>query len=241
MEAHPFLSNLGISPILQARSPTPATFPSALNSNNASVWATAVAETPSVKIPLEDWARCLKRYVDICEEQNLFPFQNINQSRNDQISDFLSEARQSIVSYLDKSKLFDEVKITAATRVVHVTHTGFHIVVFAKSTINDPSFEQWLQKVPYPHFNNVRTADGHWIKNLRPGVKMFVVNGDPESRGGHMPQRWHIGYEIECSLFPEIPGNATPSKSELEKFILEILFMPVLRQRRPKKILRRLI
>jgi hypothetical protein len=70
---------------------------------------------------------------------------------------------------------------------------------------------------------------------------MFAVNGDLNDRGGHMPRRWHIGYEIDCPIFPEIPTNGLPSKAELEKFILNVLFMPVLRRQRPKKILHRLI
>lgn len=237
----PFLSNLGIPPLVQARSPTPETFPSALNTNNKSVWSTAVAETPSVNNALEDWARCLKRYVELCEQQDVFPFQTFHQSKNDQIADFLWEARQAVVHYIDKAKLFDELKIVKSERRVHVTNDGFSIQVSAKVNITDPSFEQWLAQTPYPHFNVVRQADGKWIKNLRQGVRMVVVNGDPHSKGGHMPNRWHIGYEIECPMFPEVPTNELPSKAELKKFILDVLYMPILRRKRPLKVLHRLI
>lgn len=234
----PFLSNLGIPPIQQARSPTPETFPQALNFNNKSVWATAVAETPSVNSALEDWARCLRRYIELCEEQNVFPFQTLSQSRNDQITDFLRSARQAIVKYINKSKIFDEVKIQTSHRVVQVTNTGFIITVYAKVTVTDPSFEQWLQTMPYPHFNSTRSIDGKWIKSIQSGVTMFVVNGE---HGGHLNQRWHIGYEIECAMFPDVPTSGTPSKAELERFIEEILYMPILRTHRPAKLLHRLV
>ncbi|MGD0511182.1 MAG: hypothetical protein ABSA33_05070, partial [Candidatus Micrarchaeaceae archaeon] len=222
----PFLSNVGIAPLIQARSPTPETFPSALNTNARSIWGTAVAETPSVNNPVEDWARCLKRYVELCEQQDVFPFQAINQSRNDQIADFLWEARQAVVHYIDKAKLFDELKIIRSERKVNVSHNGFSIQVSAKVNITDPSFEKWLIQIPYPHFNIVRQADGKYIKNLQTGVRMVVVNGEPQSRGGHMPRRWHIGYEIECPMFPEVPTSELPSKAELEKFVMDTMWMP---------------
>jgi hypothetical protein len=234
----PFLSNLGIDPIVQARSPTPETFPPALNTNNKSVWSTAVAETPSLKNPLEDWARCLKRYIELCEEQDVFPFQTFHESKNDQITDFLRQARQAVVKYINLSKLFDEVKMQTSHRQVQVTHNGFIITVYAKVTVTDPSFEQWLQTMPYPHFNSTRSIDGKWVKPVQSGVTMFVVNGE---HGGHMNQRWHIGYEIECPMFPDVPTSGTPSKTELEHFIEEILWMPILRSHRPKKLLRRLV
>jgi hypothetical protein len=237
----PFLSSLGIDPLVQARSPTPETFPFALNQNNRSVWETAVAETPSVNNAVEDWARCLKRYVELCEEQGVFPFHALSQSRNDQIADFLWEARQAVVHYIDKAKLFDELKIIRSDRRVQITHSGFVIYVSAKVNITDPSFEKWLTQIPYPHFNIVRQADGKYLKNLQTGVRMVVVNGSPQDRGGHMPRRWHIGYEIECLMFPEVPTNELPSKAELEKFVLEVLWMPILRRKRPSKVLHRLI
>ena len=234
----PFLSNLGVPPLVQARNPTPETFPSALNLNNKSVWGTAVAETPPTASVPETWALCLKRYVELCEIQDLFPFQTLHQSRNDQISDFLKEARMMVVKYINRSGLFDEVKLTKSHRSVHVTHDGFNIVVYAKATITDPSFEQWLQQMPYPHFNSMRRPDGKWIKPLGNGVTMFVING---KHGGYSPTRWHIGYEIECKMFPDVPTTGTPSRSALEKFIMEVLFMPVLRTHRPLKVLHRLI
>lgn len=234
----PFLSNLGVDPMVQARSPTPETFPSALNVNNKAVWGTAVAETPSVNNALEDWALCLKSYVELCEEQDLFPFQTLHVSRNDQISDFLKAARQAVVKYINKSGLYDELKLTSSHRHVQVTNTGFVITVYAKAIINDPSFEAWLQQMPYPHFSNIRQMDGKWIKQVCPGVRMFVVN---DEKGGHLNQRWHVGYEIECSMFPDLPNSGTPSKAELEKFILDVLWMPLLRTFRPQKLLRRLV
>jgi hypothetical protein len=234
----PFLSNLGIDPIVQARSPTPETFPPALNLNNKAVWGTAVAETPSLNNVLEDWARCLKRYIELCQEQDVFPFQTFHQSKNDQIGDFLREARQAVVKYINNSGLFDEVHLQSSHRTVQVHNNGFIITVYAKATINDPSFEQWLQTMPYPHFNNIRGIDGKWIKPLMSGVTMFVINGE---HGGHMNQRWHIGYEIECPMFPDVPTSGTPSKAELEKFIMDVLWMPLLRTHRPRKLLRRLV
>lgn len=232
----PFLSNLGIDVFHQARSPTADGFPTTFSPSNRLMWQQAVMEYKPSGTALQDWGLAIKLYVRICEDQGVFPFQNTHIAKNDQIHYYLEAQRNQIVRFINRSKLMDEIKLRKTYHRATLTDKGFILTVYAWCNIKDPSFPQWLMRMPYPRFNMKREADGRYVKPLAPGLEMFAEND-----GINMPERWHVGYEIQCPFFPDLPSIHTPSKGELEKFVIDTLWMPILREIRPTGLAYRLI
>lgn len=231
----PFLSNLGIPDIQQARPPTTKTFPPALNQNNRSVWEEAVKDLKPSKHPQEDWGHALRRYVDLCGKRGVYPFQSVQQTRNDDISDFIRTARRELVRFIDRTDFFADIKLRSTQREVSMTNDGFVLTVSGHANITDPSFEKWLTTVPFPKFDIIKQNGRYW-KTLRDGLRMFAYR----DHGSNSTERWVIGYEISCSIYPDLPTQHLPSRDQLEKFVMDVLFMPHLRAIRPKKVLNRL-
>lgn len=230
-----FLSNLGIPDIQQARPPTPSTFPPALNPNNKSLWEVAVKEIKPSRHPQEDWGAALRLYVDLCGQRGVYPFQSTQQTRNDDISDFLRVSRRELVRFIDRTDFFADIKLRSTQRDVKMTNSGFVLTVSGHANITDPSFERWLTQIPFPKFDFVR-QDGRYWRKIREGLKMFAYR----DKGSQSSERWIIGYEISCSIYPDLPTQHLPSRNQLEKFVMDVLFMPNLRAIRPKKVLNRL-
>ncbi len=220
----------------QARTPMASTFPPAFNPNNESVWVAAVQALVPTADAATDWALVIKHYISLCEQRAVYPFQNLHESRNDQISDYLRARRRLVVKFINNSGIFKDLKIQNTTRKAVVTDSGFVLSVQAQATIKDPTFSAWLVKSPMPRFNIKDPKSETYIKSLDDGLNMFVYN-----EGADMDARWHIGYDITCPMYPDLPTNHVPSKAELERFILEILWMPHLRSIRPFNMMHRLI
>lgn len=236
MEALPFLSNLGVTAFQAARPPTIQTYPLAFSANNISQWTAAVQELIPSLDTRYDWAITIKRYVEQCTKSGVYPFQALHQTRNDQISDFLTERRRAFVKFINMTGMLEHVFLKATHRTVTVTESGFHLRVHGDAIIEDPTYTTFLQKVPYPKML-LRTEDSHYVRQLMNGLEVFAYNEYART----MKQRWIVGYEIVCPIFPDLPNHPTPTKDELERFILDILWMPLLRSMRPIHQMRRLI
>lgn len=232
----PFLSNLGVSAFDAARPPTAQTFPLAFNVNNVLHWKAACAELIPSLDTRYDWASTIKRYVELCTENGVFPFSTLHQSRNDQISEFLTERRRAFVKFINMTGLLEHVYLKATHRLVSATDAGFVLRVHGEAIIEDPTYTTFLQQIPYPKML-LRTEDSHYVRQLMPGLEIFAYNEYARS----MKQRWIVGYEISCPIFPDLPNHPTPTKAEIERFILDILWMPLLRSMRPIHQMRRLI
>lgn len=224
----PFLSNLGVTVLEQARPPTSNTFPPAFEQQNHHDWDAAVIQLIPSGNALEDWAITIKRYVELCTARNVFPFQTLQQNRNDQITEFFRTRRRAFVKFIDRCNFFDNVTIRSTHHKVIVTDRGFILTIYAKARISDPSFVKWLTEIPYPRFDIVKDQQGRHIRQIMDGLDMFVIN-----EAGNLPERWDVGYDIMCPFYPDIPNDHTPSKAEMERFILDILWMPILRSARP--------
>jgi len=226
--AEPFLSNLGVPALQQARAPTASVFPLAFNSNNASVWQAAVQLIDSTGTPATDWVLAVRKYVDLCEQRGVFPFQNIHINRNDGISDYLRERRTAFVEFCESVGFFSDMKVRDTQRKVTMTDSGFILRGEARVRIDDPSFDQWLEQKPALHLANDR-----YSRSLMTGIEVFAENGS-----GNL---WTLGYEIACPMYPDVPDVPLPSRAMLESFVLSVLWMPVLRCMRPSNLAHRLI
>lgn len=232
---HPFLSSLGITDLDQARDPTVSTFPHAFNPSCQRIWNAVVSNMEFKPASAgHNWATAIRLFVEVCIAEDEFPFSNLKQSSNDFILEALSNARKDVVKFLNRSKLLDLVNLRATRREVSMMNTGFVLKVFGNAWVKDPTFEKWLIQIPYPRFD--LKEHGQYRKQVSPSTTMIVYN-----EGASLNQRWHIGYEIVVHQFPDLPGNTLASKGDMEKFILDILWMPVLRSHRPFGYHKRLI
>jgi hypothetical protein len=236
MDDIPFLANLGITAFQAARPPTAQTFPLAFPASNVLHWRQACTElVPSLDIKY-DWGITIRRYVELCTQNNVFPFATLHQSRNDQISDYLAERRRAFVKFINMTGLLEHVYLKATHRTVTAIDSGFTLRVHGEAIIEDPTYTTFLQKAPFPRML-LRTEDQHYVRQLMPGLELFAYNEYNRS----MKQRWIVGYEITCPIFPDLPNHPTPTKAEIERFILDLLWMPLLRSMRPIHQMRRLI
>jgi hypothetical protein len=236
MDDLPFLANLGVTAFQAARPPTVQAFPLGFNVNNVSQWQKAVQELIPSLDTRYDWALTIKRYVEQCTNEGLFPFQTLHQTRNDQIVDYLTERRRAFVKFINMTGLLEHVFLTATHRVATVSDAGFVLDVHGEAVIEDPTYTTFLQKIPYPKIL-LRTLDGRYVRQLMSGLEIYAYN----DYARNMKQRWRVGYAITCPIFPDLPNNQTPTKKQLENFILQILWMPLLRSMRPIHQMRRLI
>jgi hypothetical protein len=225
----PFLSNLGVLAQDQARNPCASSFPHAFNPACQHVWDAVVTGMLQGKDVAANWGHAITLFIEVCIAKDMYPFSNLKQSANDSILTDLQDARLAVVKFMNLSKMLSFVNIKATSREVELTNTGFVLRVYGKAILkqpNDPTFEKWLLQMPYPRFD--LKDHGRYVKHLSHTVAMVVFN-----EGASMSQRWHVGYEIICNQFPDIPGKHTPTKEQIETFILDILWMPVLKSRRP--------
>lgn len=231
----PFLSNLGISAVDQQQSPTVRSFPRTLNPNCKLMWQQAIERLEPTDDPMHDWGQALRAYIRLCIKASQFPFSNLRQSANDQITMSLQNARRQVVKFMNLSKILKQVNIRKTRREVLMTSNGFTVTVFGNAEIKDPTFSKWLLQMPYPGFR-LKDKEERYTKSLGQGITMVVYN-----EGANGSQRWHVGYEIVCNQFPDLPGKQLPSKGELESFILDIIWTPILKANRPYGFHRRLI
>lgn len=236
MSATPYLSSLGVPVLLQTRPPTNAGFPLMFNSGCKHLWDEAIREFTPTDSPITDWYNVITKFIDKASAAGRYPFTGYHQSINDLISDRLRNARRAVVRFMDKSKILKLATVRNTHRRVSMTDTGFVLTVYGDIFLKDPTFPQWLLQMPYPRFDIVRSIDNRWDKNLGDNVTFFARN-----EGALAKDRWFIGYDIKVDLFPEVPNQPLPSKGELERFVLNVLWMPVLRSHRPQGLSHKLL
>ena len=234
--ARPFLANLGVSAIEAARYPMGPSFPPVFNPNCKPLWDQTIQALiiEDDEEPIEVWHRAIEEFVSLCVVKDLYPFSNLKQSHNDLILQRLTDARKQVVKFMNRSNILDMATIRTTSRSVEVNSMGFVLKVYGQIKLKDPTFERWLLKTPYPGFRIKHQEQ--YRKPLGQDLTMVVYN-----EGASMSDRWHIGYEIVCRQFPDLPGKHMPSKSELEAFIMDVIWMPILKAHRPFKYHHRLI
>lgn len=236
MATIPFLSKLGVLPQFQARSPTADSFPPAFNTNNKRIWEAVVLDFVSTADASKDWAKVISLYVDACQERGTYPFSNVKQSTNDQIFTFLSQKRAEVVKFINQIKLMDVVALRDSKRKVTMTTAGFTLEVWSQATPRDPTYSKWIFNSPLPRFDAVRKIDGKYTRGLGKGLTFWTYND-----GAEMSGRWHIGYTIDCQFYPDIPARPLASQAELERFILDVIWSPIIKMNRPIGVLHRLL
>lgn len=235
MASAPFLTHLGISEIQQARPPVASAFPLAFNVNARSIWEQIIETQQNTRGAQKDaltaWAEAVREFIRICEAQDQFPFQRTAVDQTSKSSQFLGRARAALTEFMERSPVFNLVpRLTDVDHQAQMRTDGFRISMSGRAVIKDPTFGQFL-------------ADSGFATGLIPNrCGRTVHHGlsfwfEPESNGTH----WKLGYDLDCPEFPEHPSTELPSAAALERFIMSVLWTPLMRAHRTNRYGRRLI
>lgn len=231
------LSALGVPLQEQRDVPDIYSLPMQFNQGADKLWREAVSGLRT-KNPRAAWNQAVTRFISLCEKANVFPFQS-QSSNNEQIYAALAKARASIVKFMDRHEVYKEFKPRSVTRKVSMLPSGFAIKAEARADVMDQ--DPKLLKV-FGVFDSMglrKATVSHptvWEREIESGARFFIAN-----EGARMTQRWSFGYEIWIPMYPSVPGKHTPSNAELESFILETMYAPLVRGIRPLGTMHRLI
>ncbi len=233
------LSIIGVPDQCQKRIPTATAYPRKFESRALSIWQSYV-DTPEFK----NWARrqsdldqvwheTIKQFLKLCEEQGVVPFaNNTDTTRNEFLENAFSRSRIMLVRWFNEVKLFERVKVRKAFREYVANDKGLLIRSWAELfNVKDlQEFEAWLQQTPSPRF--LKYPDNRWTKMVQPHIMVWVkiVNS----------ARIIVGYEIKLAGTINIPGKKTPSKKEVNRFIDNTLWFPIVRAHRINAVKNRL-
>ncbi|QDH83607.1 hypothetical protein [Achromobacter phage Motura] len=218
------LSSLGVSQMEQQSVPDEDSYPMMFNPNCERHWPVAVGMVKA-KQPGAAWSQAIAEFIKLCEKAGQRPF-TVEDSKNDLILTAFITARRAIVKFLEKHSVHRELKSYKVERRVAMTPTGFTLTVDVKchAVKQDPTFiyAMGIRQGSHPRY------PAYWKRDLQRNLEFFVAN-----EGANLAQRWHYGYVINVDVFPVIPGKFTPSNAELEKFVMNNLYLSVLRAYRP--------
>lgn len=161
------------------------------------------------------------------------------QPQNDEIFSILQAARRQVVKFIDRHDLQRVMRVRSTERTATMMQRGFSLTVTAQCypIEGEPAI---LDLVGTRDNMGLRrsgeTYAAIWKRDIWEGVSFFIAN-----EGANMSQRWSFGYRIVVPIDPYIPGRNNPSQEEQERFILKILYEPVLRSIRPIGMTTRLV
>jgi len=231
------LSALGVPIAEQNDVPDIYSLPLEFNPATDKIWRQAVSSV-KVKNPKKAWQDTIAKFLDLCSKANVFPFKG-HKTNNDKIYGRLVEARRALVKFMDRHDLYTALRPRSVTQQVSMLAQGFVIKAEARA-------DQLKKDPDILNVNGVfdsmglrKSAVGNpsiWEREIDSGVRFFIAN-----EGARMSNRWTFGYEIAVPWFPEIPGKYIASDTELEDFIANIIYKPIVRAIRPVGVMHRLL
>jgi hypothetical protein len=178
------------------------------------------------------WHVAIQDFLSLCEDRGVFPFiNNTDTARNEFVTDFMRRGRIEIVRFLDEIKMFEKVRVKKAYREYRRKDTGLVIKSWAELfPVEDPNFQTWINTFPSPRF--LKTVNNRWYKILRPNLIVWIriIN----------KSRVTIGFDIEVAGTITVPGNKTPTRKEVDSFIDNSIFLPIIRSHRFNNVKTRL-
>lgn len=232
----PFLCNLGVSERDQLTGPTIQNMPSKFNSADAQaiqIWNQVVSECTSEKSDaLTNWGNCIREYVSRCVFNSIFPYLTDPKLVNSSIFSKLQSQRQLLVDCLclskDLSSLIDTA-ISKVSREVKFLGSGFSIVCCAKIRLDFFEVEDIAKSLGF-----VSSSEGYYKKDLGNGVCIALESNLDQ------PNHTNLCYELYQETLPYLANNYIPSQAELSKFILDIMYIPIIKMSSPTPFAQRL-
>ena len=232
------LSIIGVPSSQFKKAPGVAGFPKKFNPEAQKVW-TEMVQDPDFKqrcknYPSLDlmWHNAIQEFLKRCEDTGVYPFiNNADVTKNEFIQDFVRRARIDLVKYIDQSGLFERVKIRKAYREYVRKDQGLIITSWAELyPVKDDDFLKWLQTSPMPRF--IKMTEGRYRRVVRPNVEIWVkwINS----------QRVTVSFTIEVAGSVMVPNKPIPKRSEVDKYIDNMIYLPTIRAHRFKFVKTRL-
>lgn len=233
------LSIIGVPDAYQQKIPTITAYPQKFDPSAMSVWTSLVSD-PEYKAWAKSvadldvvWHETIKKFLAACNDQGVLPFKdNTDLTRNEYVQDAFNRSRIMLVRWLDNIGMFERVKVKKAFREYVRNERGLTVRCWAELfPVKDaPGFEEWLRKTPTPRF--LKYPDGRWTKMVQPHIMVWVKIQNAS--------RIIVGYEVKLAGTINIPGKKTPTKKEVNRFIDNTVWFPIVRAHRIAAIKNRL-
>ena len=230
----PFLFNLGVSERDQLLGPTKQNMPSKFNSACAEaveIWNRQVDAVKGLS-GLEAWGYCIRNYVSSCVASSIFPYLNDPSTINSSIFSKLQAQRKQLVDCLCLSKdlnQFIENSVSKISREVEFIGAGFIITCTARIRLD---FFEAAEIAKSLGFTSI--TEGYYKKDLGNGV-CIALQSELDK-----PNYTNLCYQICQDTLPYLASNYTPSRAELSKFILDIMYIPIIKMSSPTIFAQRL-
>lgn len=207
--------------------PRPDNMPPALNANCSAEWSFIVNKAKSLDMHgLAAWGFCIRTFVELCIEQNKFAFLRDPNTVNESILSNLQQQRDAIISFLttnkDISQAIANATVSKINRDVVFINAGFMICCKARLRID---FFQSAELAEKLGFNTV--SEGCYRKEIGSGVCIELCSDINNSA------YTQLCYCIKSDQLPFIANNYTPSQTEYTKFILSIMYIPLIKMSSP--------
>lgn len=230
----PFLSNLGVSERDQLLGPTKQNMPSKFNSACAEaveIWNRQVDAAKSLS-GLEAWGYCIRNYVSSCVASSIFPYLTDPSTINSSIFSKLQAQRKQLVDCLCLSKDLNKViesSVSKVTRYVDFIDSGFTITCTARLRLDFFEAAKIAESLGF-----TSSIEGYYKKDLGNGVSIALQSELDR------PDYTSLCYQICQDTLPYLASNYTPSRAELSKFILDIMYIPIIKMSSPTIFAQRL-
>lgn len=223
----PFLSNLGVSEKEQLQNPRPDIMPPALNANCSSEWSCVVRKVLSLGYTgLAAWGYCIRCFVQLCLEHNKFAFLRDPNSVNESILSTLQQQRDSVVNFLtlnaDIAKIIENAIVSRVSREAVFINAGFIICCKARLRLDFFEAAELSEKLGFS-----KVSEGCYRKDVGSGVCVELCSDINNSA------YTQLCYSLKSDQLPSIANNYTPSQSEYAKFILDIMYIPLIKMSSP--------
>jgi hypothetical protein len=225
------LSIIGVPAEYHDHLPTLQGFPRKFSREGLAVWKIVLDKIKSgnlfVSMASRDlvWHFTIQAYLQECEDLGVYPFVagNTDTTRNEYITSFVRRGRMQIVKYATDAGLFKNIKVRWTHREYVRVKGGLIIRSWADmQPVQDTKFREWLVSTPLPRFQ--RSTHSTYKRLVRPNVNMWVRYLSAT--------RVTVGYSIKVIGTLNIPGNKTPTREQVNKFIDDTIFLPVIRAHR---------
>lgn len=232
------LSIIGVPGSYHDRLPGPGGYPSKFNPEALKLWTNLVQDEAYRrelrKLNSLDlaWHNTILKFLSLCDDEGIYPFSNASEAtRNEYIQDFVRRGRIHLVQFFNECEMFSHIKVSRAYREYQRRDKGMTIVSWAECfPVKDPTFEKWLQQSPMPRF--LKGVDNRYVKIIQPHVTAWVrcINLN----------RVTIGFAIEVAGTINVPGKQTPKRKEVDSYMDNRIWLPLIRAHRFDGVFNRL-
>lgn len=223
------LSIIGVPGRYQNQRPVPDSYPVKFNPESRHVWELMLqSEEYRKKVSGKTidltWHIAVVMFLGLCADVGAFPFSQGNTgSKNEYVRDVMRRGRILVKQFYDRTGIFKTEAVRLGYRRYERTENGFRVMSWANLyPLKNMKLEEELQRPHFPRF--IRGVENRYTRFIRPGVTAWVV-----LKNTYRPV---IGFTIEIQGNVSIPGRHSPTRREVDDFIDDTMWLPIIRAHR---------